>query len=111
MFHPDLVASDGIRGFQIDRMQIQTEFPGQQMKRRLQIGTQFLRIPGASGIIPRAQNPPRSAGCAFFKTDYVIPLPAVHGNRDFLQTFQRKIRIDPERGIKFPRGRICRLRL
>ena len=99
MLRGDLVPLDFLAaGFQVDGVQAEAVFAGDETERLGGVGAEFVGRTRPAGIIARGDN---AAGkfADPLEARHVVPLPALHGNRDLPHSPQRGLDVDAQLGV------------
>ena len=99
MFRRDLVPLDFLAaGFQVNGVQAEAVLAGDETERLGGVGAEFVGRARPAGIIARGHD---AAGkfAAPLEAGHVVALPALHGNRDLLQSPQRGVDVDAQLGV------------
>ena len=107
--HPALELRDGVgvaihlptREFRIAGVEIEPVAAGQQRKRLIQIGAEFIGRAGFAGIVACDGEPAAWFAARIFKTSHIVALPAVEGNGCGGERGERGLGIDTESGVGF----------
>ena len=99
VFRFDAVSFDRVVGIEVDRVEVEAFFAGDEGEGLVEVVAEFLRGAGASGIVARGENSARSAAGVRFESADVVALPAVEGNRNVRKLFQRGVGIDAEGSV------------
>ena len=98
VFRFDFVTRDRLIGFEINGVQVQALWPGDQAQRQLQIRTQFGGVARFARIVTRGLNTPRQGTARVLETGDIITLPAVHGDGQTIELAQRLFDIHADGG-------------
>lgn len=101
MLRFDLVPINlGVR-LQIDRVEVQPMIAGNQGKRLLEVGPEFVRRSRFSRIVSRDGKPTPELSIGILESPHIISLPTVDGDRDVLQPLDGSFGINAKGGILF----------
>ena len=83
----------------IDLVQVQAVLTRNERSGLQHILTQLVDVAGTTRVVTRSLNTTRQGTGLGLEADYVVSLPAVQRERDFLQFLERSIRINADSGI------------
>ena len=86
-------------GLQIERVQVQAFWPGDQAHRLLKVGAQLAGVTRFARIVAGGLNTAGQASFRVFETDDVIALPAVHGHGQAIQLAQGLLDVHADAGV------------